>query len=54
MKSMKTFEKDLEFTVQSVVKHSAYEHFPMVHRRHRAALKHRAVVGIECAHPGLV
>lgn len=51
---MKTFEEDLEFTVQSFVKHSAYEHFPVVHRRHRAPLKHRAIVGIERAHPGLV
>lgn len=54
MKIMKILEKDLEFTIQSFVEHSAYEHFLTVHRSHSAGLKHRAIIGIECAHPGVI
>lgn len=44
----------LELTVQGFVKYSAYEKLPPIHRSHRAALKHRAIVGIYGAYHGLL
>ena len=44
----------LELTVQGFVKYSAYEKLPPIHRSHRAALKHRAIVGIHGAYHGLL
>lgn len=44
----------LEHRVQSFVRYGAYEKFPVVHKSHRAALKHRPCIGILSAYPGLL